>query len=132
MGQPDLKADGFAELIGAEILDFDPDRARARIAVEPHHLQPYGIVHGGVYASLAETLCSAATYAAVMDEGKVAMGQANSTSFLRMISEGHVNAEAVARQRGSNTWVWDVEITDDDGNVCALVRMTIAVRERRD
>ncbi len=90
------------------------------------------MVHGGVYASLAESICSAATYEAVRAEGKVAMGQANSTTFLRPIFEGHVNALARARQRGSTTWIWDVDLTDDDGRLCALVRMTIAVRPRRD
>ncbi len=132
MSQPETRENGFAAHLGVEWLDLDPDDARARIAVGPHHLQPYGIVHGGVYASLAESLCSAATYAAVMGQGKVAIGQANSTSFLQPIRDGHVNAVAVARQRGSTTWVWDVEISDDDERVCALVRMTVAVRERRD
>jgi uncharacterized protein (TIGR00369 family) len=60
----------------------------------------------------------------------VAMGQANDTSFLRPIRDGHVNAAATPRHRGRTTWVWDVEITDDDGRVCALARMTIAVRPR--
>ena len=78
----------FAEAIGVEWLDLDPDGARARIAVGKMHLQPYGIVHGGVYSSLAESLTSAATYDAVKDEGKVAMGQANDTSFLRPITRG--------------------------------------------
>jgi uncharacterized protein (TIGR00369 family) len=58
----------------------------------------------------------------------VAFGQANSTTFLRPISAGHVNALARTRQRGRTTWVWDCELSDDDGRVCALVRMTIAVR----
>ena len=102
---------GFADLIGVEWIDLDPDHARARIEVEEQHLQPYGIVHGGVYAALAESLSSAATYEAVKDEGKVAMGQANNTAFLRPISEGHVNAVAVARHRGGTTWVWDVELS---------------------
>ena len=90
----DAVPSGFADEIGVEWLDLDPDGARARIAVDKRHLQPYGIVHGGVYASLAESLTSAATYDAVKDEGKVAMGQANDTSFLRPISEGHINALA--------------------------------------
>jgi 1,4-dihydroxy-2-naphthoyl-CoA hydrolase len=123
---------GFAEEIGVEWIDFDPDNARARIKVEPRHLQSFGIVHGGVYASLAESICSAATYMAVREEGMVALGMANSTTFLRPITDGHVNAAAKARQRGRTTWVWDVELTDDEGHVCALVRMTAAVRPRRD
>jgi 1,4-dihydroxy-2-naphthoyl-CoA hydrolase len=123
---------GFAEEIGVEWIDFDPDNARARIAVEPRHKQPFGIVHGGVYASLAESICSAAAYSAVRENDEVALGMANSTTFLRPISEGHVNATGRVRQRGRTTWVWDVELTDDEDRVCALVRMTVAIRPRRD
>jgi 1,4-dihydroxy-2-naphthoyl-CoA hydrolase len=122
---------GFADEIGVEWIDFDPEGAHARIEVEPRHLQPGGVVHGGVYASLAESLTSAATYLAVQEGGEVAFGMANNTSFLRVISEGHVNALARARQRGRTTWVWDVELTDDQGHVCALSRTTVAVRPPR-
>ncbi len=127
----DAVPSGFADEIGVEWLDLNPDAAKARIAVEQRHLQPYGIVHGGVHASLAESLTSAATYEAVRDEGKVAMGQASDTSFLRPSSEGNINALAFARHRGGTTWIWDVEITDDEGRLCALSRMTIAVRPAR-
>jgi 1,4-dihydroxy-2-naphthoyl-CoA hydrolase len=122
---------GFAEEIGVEWIDLDPEGAHARIVVEPRHLQPNGVVHGGVYASLAESLASAATYDAVKENGEIAFGMANNTSFLRVISEGHVNATASARQRGRTTWVWDVEMTDDEGRLCALSRMTVAVRPAR-
>jgi 1,4-dihydroxy-2-naphthoyl-CoA hydrolase len=131
MGQPETAPSGFAEEIGVEWIGLDPDDARARIEIEQRHLQPFGIVHGGVYASLAESLCSAATYGAVREEGMVAMGQANDTTFLRPISGGYVNATARTRHRGRTTWIWDVEISDDEGRVCALCRMTIAVRPRR-
>jgi 1,4-dihydroxy-2-naphthoyl-CoA hydrolase len=122
---------GFAAAIGVEWLDLDPDNARARIKIADQHLQPYGIVHGGVYSALAESLTSVATWAAIKDDGKVAIGQANDTSFLRAISEGHINAVARRRHGGRTTWVWDVEISDDEGRVCALSRMTIAVRPAR-
>jgi 1,4-dihydroxy-2-naphthoyl-CoA hydrolase len=131
MGQPETTPSGFAEDIGVEWINLDPEDARARIAVESRHLQPYGIVHGGVFASLAESLTSAATYGVVREEGMVAMGQANDTTFLRPIGDGYINASAKARHRGRTTWVWDVEITDDGGRTCALARVTIAVRPRR-
>ena len=124
--------DGLSNLIGIEYLDSDGERARGRLEVTPKVLQPFGIVHGGALAALAESLCSRATFEQVAAHGMVAMGQANNASFLRPISSGHVNAEAVARHRGRTTWVWDVELTDDDGRLCALVRMTIAVRPKRD
>lgn len=132
MGQEESIPSGFAEEIGTEWIDFDPDNARARIVVEKRHLQPYGIVHGGVYTTLAESICSAATYGAVREDGMVAMGQANDTTFLRPIGEGTITATARARHRGRTTWIWDVEMTDDEGRVCALSRMTIAVRPQRD
>jgi 1,4-dihydroxy-2-naphthoyl-CoA hydrolase len=122
---------GFAEEIGVEWIDFDPDNARARVKVDKRHLQVYGIVHGGVYATLAESICSAATYGAVHEDDLVAMGQSNDTTFLRPISEGYITAAATTRHRGRTTWIWDVEMSDDDGRVCALSRMTIAIRPRR-
>src|SRR5690349_19370225 len=94
MGQPETAPTGFAEEIGVEWLNLDPDDARARIAVGPRHLQPNGFVHGGVFAALAESLTSAATYGTVREDGMVAMGQANDTTFLRPISDGYVNARA--------------------------------------
>jgi uncharacterized protein (TIGR00369 family) len=131
MGQPETAPSGFAEEIGVEWISLDPDDARARVAIEPRHLQPFGIVHGGVFAALAESLTSAATYGAVREEGMLAMGQANDTTFLRPMGAGHVNAAATPRHRGRTTWVWDVEITDDEGRVCGLARVTIAVRPDR-
>lgn len=122
---------GFAEEIGVEWVDLDPDGARARLEVRREHLQPYGIVHGGVHASLAESLTSAATYNAVKKDGRIAIGQSNDTAFLRPVSRGTIEATAVARHRGRTTWLWDVEIRDEAGNLCALSRMTIAVREPR-
>jgi 1,4-dihydroxy-2-naphthoyl-CoA hydrolase len=131
MGQGENAPSGFAEEIGTRWIDFDPDNARAEIAVEKRHLQPFGIVHGGVYATLAESICSAATYNAVREDGMVAMGQSNDTTFLRSIGEGKITATAKTRHRGRTTWVWDVEMTDGEGRVCALSRMTIAVRPQR-
>ncbi len=58
----------------------------------------------------------------------IAVGSSNHTSFLRPVTEGVIHAEARRRHRGRTTWVWEVEITDDEGRLCALVRMTIAVR----
>ena len=121
--------DGFAELIGLEYVEHAPDLVRARAEVSDGIRQPYGIVHGGAYSAIAESICSSATALAVMAEGKVAMGQANSATFLRPISDGHVNATARRRHGGRSTWIWDVEITDDSDRLCALVRMTVAVRE---
>ena len=124
-----LGRDGLGELIGIEYQDVGAEEVRARVEVTDDVRQPVGLVHGGVYAALAESICSGATWQAVHGDGMVAMGQANSATFLRPITDGHVNAVARPRHRGRTTWVWDVEISDDGGRLCALVRMTVAVRK---
>ena len=122
------QATHLAELLGIEILDPGPDPARARLEVTPAVCQPFGIVHGGTLASLAETICSLATHEAVKADGMLALGQSNQATFMRPISAGFVHAEARPRHRGRTTWIWDTEITDDEGRLCCLVRMTVAVR----
>jgi uncharacterized protein (TIGR00369 family) len=122
---------GFDRLYGLELLECSEDGVRARVAVRDELKQPAGLIHGGVYASMAEAMASLMTGMTVLERGDVAMGQSNSTSFLRPITEGHVNAEAQLQHRGRTTWVWDVRFSDDAGRLCALTRMTIAVRPLR-
>ena len=119
---------GFDALYGLEVLEVTEDLVRAQVAVRDELRQPFGLVHGGVLASIAETLASLGTLTVVVPEGNAAMGSSNSTSFLRPIADGTIHARALRRHRGRTTWVWDVEITDDAGRLCALTRMTIAVR----
>jgi uncharacterized protein (TIGR00369 family) len=92
--------------------------------------QPGGLLHGGVYAAVAESLATNGTAAMVFQDGNTAMGLSNQTSFLRPVTQGAVSAVARARHRGRTTWVWEVELTDDDGRLCALTRVTVAVRPR--
>jgi 1,4-dihydroxy-2-naphthoyl-CoA hydrolase len=117
--------------LGFEALELGDELARGRVKVEDRIKQPLGLVHGGVYAALAESLCSAATFQAVAPGGMVAVGLSNHTSFLRPVTDGTVHAEARRRHAGRTTWVWEVEFADDDGRLCALTRVTMAVRPAR-
>jgi 1,4-dihydroxy-2-naphthoyl-CoA hydrolase len=119
---------GFDRLYGLEFVEFSDTEVRAKVAVREEIKQPVGLVHGGVYASLAESITSLATAAAVIAEGNMATGMSNSTSFLRPVTEGAVHAHATRLHRGRTTWVWDVRFSDDAGRLCAVTRMTIAVR----
>ncbi len=116
------------DLLGIEGYEFDGEEiATARLPVHDGVKQPFGIVHGGAYASLAESLVSRATFEGAA-EGMIAMGQANESIFLRPIRSGTINARARALHRGRTSWVWDVEMTDDEGRLCASSRLIVAVR----
>jgi uncharacterized protein (TIGR00369 family) len=120
---------GFDSLYGLEMIEVTDERARGQVRVRDELKQPYGLVHGGVYAAIAESLASIGTAVAVSREGKLAIGLSNQTSFLQPITEGTIHAVAVRKHRGRTTWLWEVEMTDDSGRLCVLTRMTIAVRE---
>lgn len=122
------QAPHFADLLGVEWLDDDPEHAHARLAVRADLLQPFGLLHGGVMSSLVESVCSWATARAVIGEGNAAMGQSINVTFMRPITEGTVEVLARARHRGRTTWVWEAEVRDSAERVCALSQMTIAVR----
>jgi uncharacterized protein (TIGR00369 family) len=124
---PRLVGTPFDRHFGLEIVTAGDDEVRASVPVRDEIRQPVGLVHGGFYAALAESMAVAATRRALPDD-KVVLAQSAQTSFLRPIVEGTIHAAGRARHRGRTTWVWEVEITDDAGRLCSLVRTTLAVR----
>ena len=113
--------------LGWEITSLSAEAAEARFTIDDRHRQPLGVVHGGVYCALAESVASLATAGAVGSE-LTTLGLSNLTSFFRPIAEGMVRADAQRIHRGRTTWVWDVRFTDEAGNLCATSRVTVAVR----
>jgi 1,4-dihydroxy-2-naphthoyl-CoA hydrolase len=123
-----IEASPFDRHYGLEVLDASDELVRGRVRVLDELKQPTGVVHGGVYASIAEALASLGTNVGVNADGNVGLGMSNHSSFLRPVSDGVVHAEARRRHRGRTTWIWDVDLTDDEGRLCATSRVTIAVR----
>ncbi len=109
----------FDHLLGTEWISSDPDQAIVRLTMRDEHRQPMAIMHGGVMASLVESVCSMATAKAVLPEGGIAMGQSISVNLLRPISTGNVEVVATAVHRGRMTWVWRAEVKDSEDRVCA-------------
>jgi 1,4-dihydroxy-2-naphthoyl-CoA hydrolase len=121
---------GFDGLYGLQVCELSDTEVRARVVVREQLKQPAGLVHGGVFAAIAEAIASLATAAVVLPEGRIPVGLSNQTSFLRPVTEGTIHAVGVRKHRGRTTWVWEVEMSDDAGRLCVLTRMTIAVRAR--
>jgi 1,4-dihydroxy-2-naphthoyl-CoA hydrolase len=123
-----MEASPFDRHYGLEVVDASDELVRGLVHVVDELKQPTGVVHGGVYAAIAEALASLGTNVGVNADGNVGLGMSNHSSFLRPVSQGVVHAEARRRHRGHTTWVWDVDLTDDEGRLCAMSRVTIAVR----
>jgi 1,4-dihydroxy-2-naphthoyl-CoA hydrolase len=119
----------FDAFYGLEIED-DGTRdgvVRGRVAIGDQLRQQFGQLHGGVISAVAESLASGGTWVGV-NPGQLVMGLSNQTNFLRPLTEGHLHATAVARHKGANRWIWDVESRDDEGRLCAISIVNIAVR----
>jgi uncharacterized protein (TIGR00369 family) len=112
--------EGFDTELGLTYLELTGDGGRARLEINDKLLQPFGIVHGGVYCSIIESLASvsAGVWLAGNGGGTV-VGVNNNTDFLRAISAGTVTAVSTPIHRGRRQQLWLVTITDDNDRVVA-------------
>ena len=115
---------GFIKLVGLRIEQASGDRVVLTCPVTPDLHQPFGLVHGGVYATLAETAASVAGALWFGDRGKV-VGVSNHTDFLRAVRRGELRAEATPLARGRTTQLWQVEIGDEQGRLVAHAKVRL-------
>ena len=110
----------FDSELGLQFTELTPDGARAQLEVKPKLLQPMGLVHGGVYCSIIESMASVAafTWLAAHGGGNV-VGVNNNTDFLRAIKSGTVYGKAEPVHRGRRQQLWLVTITDDNERLVA-------------
>ena len=105
----------FVGHTGIELVDATSDSCRGKLVIEDIHLQPYGVVHGGVYCTLIETLASAGAALWAMENGMAgAVGVSNQTDFIRATSDGVLIGSATPIHRGRTQQLWLVEVTRED------------------
>lgn len=104
-----------------------PDRVEGHVELGPQHHQPYGIVHGGVYCSIVESLASVAAAMRVLADGKICVGVSNSTDFLRATRTGRLTGVATPLHVGRLQQLWQVELTREDGKVAARGQVRLQV-----
>ena len=119
---------GFDRIYGLEFVELSDTEVRAQVAVRDEIKQPMGLVHGGVYASMAESMASLATARGGDRGGQDGDGHVEQHELPAPDHRGHRARAAARLHRGRTTWVWDVTFSDDAGRTCAVTRMTIAVR----
>jgi 1,4-dihydroxy-2-naphthoyl-CoA hydrolase len=132
-GPPDIVG-GFDKEIGLTFLDVGPDGARAELQIHEKLLQPWGIVHGGVYCAVIESMASISGHFWLAEHGGgTVVGVNNNTDFLRAISSGTVHAVTTPVHRGRSQQLWLTTITDENDRVVARgqVRLQNLSPERR-
>lgn len=111
---------GFDSEMGLQFLELTPDGGTARLEITDKLLQPWGIVHGGVYCAVIESLASVSGQVWLSENGEGhVVGVNNNTDFLRAISTGTVTAVSVPIHRGRRQQLWLITITDDNERVVA-------------
>jgi uncharacterized protein (TIGR00369 family) len=121
MDMPFATRGPYVELTGIDIPHASPDECVGRVEIDERHHQPYGVVHGGVYCTIAETVASTGAALWAMSNGMAgAVGVTNKTDFLRPTTAGVLIATATPIHRGRTQQLWQVEITrEEDGKLAA-------------
>ncbi len=118
---PDLdNVSEFMTIAGLRITHVSAELVEGFIDLGPEHLQPWGIVHGGVYTAAIETAASAGALAAASELGLVVVGVNNNTNFVRPKSAGRVQVVGRPIQQGRTQQLWEVRIVDEDERVVAI------------
>lgn len=117
--------------LGIEFTAFGNDYLEAKVPVDSRTTQPFGLLHGGVSALLAETLASAAALLHCADD-QLPVGVELNISHLRAVKQGFAVACAKPLHLGKNTQVWQVNVCDDEGLLCAASRVTLKLINKKD
>jgi 1,4-dihydroxy-2-naphthoyl-CoA hydrolase len=121
--------DGWNLAMGVRFVRATADEVIVEWDVAPQHLQPYGIVHGGVHAGVIETIASIGAAIHARSRGQAVVGLENHTSFLRAVREGLLRATARPLTRGRTTQVWEGTVTDTSGRTVATGRVRLLCLE---
>jgi len=116
---------GFDEAMGIRVVEAGPDEVVLEYKVEERHLQPYGIVHGGVHCAAVESACSMAAAINALARGQSVVGIENHTSFIRAVRSGLVRVTAAPISRGRRSQVWEATARDEQRRVVAIGRVRL-------
>jgi 1,4-dihydroxy-2-naphthoyl-CoA hydrolase len=128
---PTLLKKGMAHAIGIDITELTPDRVVATMPVDDRTRQPFGLLHGGASAALAETVASIGAFLNVDPNTQAAVGVELNANHLRGKTEGIVTATATPLHRGRTIHVWEIRIEDEQSRLVCVSRCTLAIVNQR-
>jgi uncharacterized protein (TIGR00369 family) len=120
---------GWNRIMGLSFSRVSKDEVVGELTVDEQHLQPYGIVHGGVHAGIIEAACSTGAAIAAMADGRSVVGLENSTSFIHAARGGKLIVTAAPLTRGRRTQAWEARVTDASGRILATGRVRLLCLE---
>jgi len=117
--------------LGIEFTKLEKGYIEATMPVDARTHQPYGLLHGGASAALAETIASFGSHMLVMDEGGLAVGVELNINHLKGKKSGVVTGKAKILHEGRSSHVWSIEIVDEENNLIAISRLTVMVKRQK-
>jgi len=127
----ELGTSNMAGFLGMEFTEIGPDYLRMIMPVDGRTKQPYGLLHGGASAALAETVGSVASSLVIDTKKQICVGLDINANHIKGVSEGYVHAIARPLHLGSTTHVWDIRICDDENKLVCISRLTVAIRDKK-
>ena len=121
---------GMAATIGIELITLTPDKVVGTMPVDQRTRQPFGLLHGGASAALAETVASIGAFLNIDKDKQAAVGLELNANHLRAKMEGVVTATATPIHRGRRTHVWEIRIEDEKNRLVCVSRCTLAIVDR--
>ncbi|HEY0610037.1 MAG TPA: hotdog fold thioesterase [Chitinophaga sp.] len=118
--------------LGMEFTEIGPNYLRIMMPVDHRTVQPYGLLHGGASAALAETVGSVASALVIDPQKLICVGLEINANHVRGVREGYVHGIATPLHLGSTTHVWDIRITDDHHKLVCVARLTVAILPKRE
>lgn len=125
------RAGTLIEHLGIVMTDLGHDSISGTMPVDERTRQPYGLLHGGASVALAETLGSVAANLCLDPDTHIAVGLEINANHVRAVTSGEVHGTATALHLGRSTQVWEIRISDPQGRLVCVSRLTVAVVERR-
>ncbi len=120
---------GWNTAMGLRFVRATADEVIGELVIGPQHLQPYGIVHGGVHTGIIEAACSTGAAIAAFARKQSVVGLENSTSFITAVRDGTLRVTATPITRGRRSQVWRGVVTNADGRTCATGQVRLLCLE---
>lgn len=116
---------GFDRFMGVRFVSASRDEVVLEYDVDERHLQPYGIVHGGMHCATIETACSTGAGLEALQRGQSVVGVENHTSFIRAVRSGTIRVTAKPITRGRRSQLWEATARDGQGQIVATGRVRL-------